>query len=114
MYTSVIDTLLKGKDTPLGVAISVSDNCQWLTLLMYATPHINISLPVLSSATSTTPTLPSDVKGSINNLINLIESNQNAIKQMTDYNMDDVYFLAQRATDKLAIATYTLYLYGKR
>lgn len=114
MYTSVIDTLLKGKDTPLGVAISVSDNCQWLALLMYATPHINTSLPVLSSTKSITPTVPSEVKGSINKLLMLIESNQNAIKQMTDYNMDDVYFLAQRATDKLAIATYTLYLYGKR
>ena len=112
MYTSVIDTLLKGKDTPLGVAINVSDNCQWLALLMYATPHINISLPALSSTTALVA--DSDVKGSINNLLSLIESNQNAIKQMTDYNMDDVYFLAQRATDKLAIATYTLYLYGKR
>lgn len=114
MYTSVIDTLLKGKDTPLGVAISVSDNCQWLALVMYATPHTNISLPVLSSTTIATPVVDSDVKGSINNLLTLIESDQNAIKQMSDYNMDDVYFLAQRSTDKLAIATYTLYLYGKR
>ena len=113
MYTSVNDILLKGKDTPLGRALGVSDNYQWLTLLMYATPHIGVSLPVLSSTGSSAAT-GEDVKGLINSILTYIESDQNSIKQMSDYNLDDVYFLAQRPTDKLAVAAYTLYLYGKQ
>ena len=113
MYTSVNDDLLKGKTTPLGVALDVSNNSRWLTLLMYATPHISVDLPVLNF-TGNLPPVTADVKGLTNNIIELIESDTAAIEQMAERNLDDVYFLAQRPTDKLAIAAYTLYLYGKQ
>jgi hypothetical protein len=110
MYSCIGDILLKGKLTPLGRALDIENNWQWLALVMYATPHVSIELPVLESVNTNETSLVRDME----EFISFIDSDQKSIEQLAEYSLDDVYFLAQRTTDKLAIAVYTLYLYGKR
>lgn len=112
---TVGDILLNSKNTPLGELLNVKDNSGWLSLLLYASPHINLDMPTMDSVQIAPPVTDTDSpQALIRKFINAIDSNQDAINQMSEANLDDVYFLSQRAADKLAVAVYTLYLYGSR
>ena len=102
--------LAEGTDTPLGIALDVTTNAQWLTYVMYSTPHVTINLPPLVSVQfSSINKLSSD---DIDALVAAISTNRSAVAQMEAKGTEEAFFLAVHSLEKLAIAAYTLYLYG--
>ena len=112
---TVSDILLNGKNTPIGRLLDVEANAGWLYLLMYSAAHINVDMPVMDSVTVPHSTHQiNTLHSEMGRLVNAIDRSPEAIKQLSDFDLDDVYFLSQRVADKLAVAVYTLYLYGSR
>lgn len=108
--TSITEALLKAKTTPLGAVLNPESNMTWLIYSMYAAPHLNIDLPTIQSiqhAASVEYSYEAAVA-----LIAEIDLSPECRKQLETHNLEESYFLAQRVLDKLAIAVYTLYLYG--
>jgi hypothetical protein len=102
--------LAGGADTPLSIALDVTTNAQWLTYVMYSIPYVNINLPPLVSVKfSSINKLSAD---DIDALVTAISSDRSAIEQMEAKGTEEAFFLAVRSLEKLAIAAYTLYLYG--
>ena len=102
--------LAKGTDTPLGSALDVTANAQWLTYVMYSIPYVNINLPPLVNVKfSSIDKLSTE---DIDALATAIASDREVVAQMEAKGTEEAFFLAVRPLEKLAIAAYTLYLYG--
>lgn len=110
--TDTIEAILKAKTTPIGTILNPESNMTWLVYSMYAAPHLNIDLPPISSIQHTASTDYS--RDTVTTLISEIDSSAACRDQLESYNLEESYFLAQRDLDKLAIAVYTLYLYGSK
>lgn len=109
----VKNTLLDGGvDTPLGNVLRVSENAQWLTYLMYAVPYISVNLPPISSVACSKMDKITFIE--MENFAAAIMSERSAVKQLEEVGMEEAFFLAIKTVDKLAIAAYTLYLYGSK
>lgn len=108
--TNVLTTIKSARDTEIGKLLDVDNNATWLLYIAYSVPHVMVDLPALCSVTapSTSP------EKNVTELVASITSSADALKQMEDKSLDEAYLLAQRDVDKLAIAVYTLYLYGRR
>lgn len=109
----VKNTLLDGGvDTPLGDVLRISENAQWLTYLMYAVPYISINLPPASSVSCSKMDKITFIE--MENIASAIAADSSAVKQLEEAGMEEAFFLAIKVVDKLAIAAYTLYLYGSK
>lgn len=107
---SVQEILIIGKHTPVGKALDLESNIQWLAYLLYAVPFTNINLPVQDSIKAISSSFNTIL---ITELVNKISKDEDSLKQLTEADLIESYFLAERSIDKLAIATYALYLYGR-
>lgn len=108
--TDVLTTIKSARDTEIGKLVDVDNNAAWLVYIAYSVPHVIIDLPALYSVTTASTYQEKNVTA----LVTSITSSVAALKQMEDKGLDEAYLLAQRDVDKLAIAVYTLYLYGRR
>lgn len=107
---NIKNTLISASHTALGTILDPENNYQWLVYLMLAIPHVNLQLPVVESVKATTRSLDKDV---VKEMLQAAISSQEAIDQLEEKGLEESFFLAQRDMDKLAILTYTLYLYGR-
>lgn len=102
--------ILQAADTPIGRILDLEKNSYWPIYLAYAIPHVGVGLPVLSSIKVVSKKYD---KNLIETLVASLDSDSGALRQLEDKTLLESYLLAQRAVDKLAIAVYTLYLYGR-
>lgn len=112
MHSTKTIILDGGVDTPLGNVLDIISNAQWLAYIMYSVPHISINLPPLDVVEISQISRLSDED--IDMLVKAILSDKASIEQMEDKGTDEAFFLAVRPLEKLAVAAYTLYLYGIR
>lgn len=108
---TVSEVIVKAKDTPIGEILRPEENAHWLTYIMYASPHLNIDLPTIKSIQAKGSSIDIDT---VRTMLSILNSSASGVSQLTDANLEEAYFLAQRDLDKLAIAVYTLYLYGNK
>lgn len=102
--------ILLAADTPLGRILDPEKNAYWQIYLAYAVPHIGLGLPVLSSIKVVSNKYDKEL---IESITAALDEDEAALKQLEEKALVESYLLAQRAVDKLAIAVYTLYLYGR-
>lgn len=107
---NIKNTLISASHTALGAILDPENNYQWLVYLMLSVPHVNLQLPVVESIKAVSHKLDKDV---IKKLVDEAILSQEAIDQLEEKGLEEAFFLAQRDVDKLAILTYTLYLYGR-
>lgn len=107
---NIKNTLIRASHTALGTILDPENNYQWLVYLMLSIPHVNLQLPVVESVKATTHSMDKDV---VKEMLQAAISSQEAIDQLEEKGLEESFFLAQRDMDKLAILTYTLYLYGR-
>lgn len=106
----VLTALKSARDTAIGKIVSIDNNASWLLYIMYSVPHIIVDLPPLSAVRSIQSSPGKDISG----IVSTISLSTDAMKQLEAAGLDEAYLLAQRDVDKLAVAVYTLYLYGRR
>lgn len=109
MNSEVYDILLAQRDTPLGVALNTTFNAQWLTEVMYASPTVALLLPTNKFLVSSTISAP-DAEV----LIRSVSTSKESIEILTNTSTEAAFFLAESMLDKLAIASYALYLNGRK
>ena len=102
--------LAGGVDTPIGNILNVQNNAQWLTYLVYSVPHVALNLPPL--ATVHTSSIDSMSTDDVTILVNALSDDKASLEQMSQKGTAEAFYLAVKSMDKLAIAAYTLYLYG--
>jgi hypothetical protein len=100
-----------GDMSSLGRALDVKNNEAWLVYNMYSVPYVGVNLPPLDSIS-----IPGNINGlstqDVELLVEQVMASNEALKALEAKGTDEAFFLAVRDMDKLAIAAYTLYLYG--
>lgn len=102
--------LTGGIDTAIGNILAVQENAQWLAYLVYSIPHIALNLPPLTTVQA--DTIKAISQDEVYMFVESLKGDSRALKQMEDKGTDEAFYLAVKSMDKLAIAAYTLYLYG--